>query len=100
MPKIERIFSVEKLKRMGFKRKWSSDKSAYWWSKRVKHPVFGQCELILDNFVTIDRLVLMKNKSRRNECMVVLKCTINNTSNALKLFGIAHEIFWNSKSKK
>ena len=39
---------VKKLKSLGFKKRWLSDKSGWWYEKAVKHWLFRRVEIVVE----------------------------------------------------
>ena len=100
MPKIEKILSPEKLYKLGFGKKWCSDKKGYWYTLIVDHPVLGKCDLILDDHITIEVLVHWKTKARARESIAYLKCTEKSVRELFKMFGIKRVPFCKIKNTK
>ena len=43
------MIDIEYLKQLKFKKVWLSDKSGYWYEKKVKHPLLKNVEIIVED---------------------------------------------------
>lgn len=61
----------------GFKKKWNSDMSAFWWQKKINHPLFKGFKIIVED----DCVIINANEIYENNAVTLMMSDDTSTAN-------------------